>query len=53
LKYQEILFLYRALEYEMKLKSTYEKIMIDIKQRGEKATIDMLMVSVVIPTKKW
>jgi len=27
--------------------------MIDIKQRGEKATIDMLMVSVVIPTKKW
>jgi hypothetical protein len=37
----------------MKLKSTYEKIMIDIKQRGEKATIDMLTVSVVIPTKKW
>jgi hypothetical protein len=27
--------------------------MIDIKQRSEKATIDMLMVSVVIPTKKW
>jgi hypothetical protein len=26
--------------------------MIDIKQRGEKATIDMLTVSVVIPTKK-
>jgi hypothetical protein len=37
----------------MKIKSTYEKIMIDIKQRGEKATIDTLIVSIVIPTKKW
>jgi hypothetical protein len=36
----------------MKIKSTYEKIMRDIKQRGEKATIDTLMVFVVIPTKK-
>jgi hypothetical protein len=27
--------------------------MVDMKQRGEKATIDMLTIFVVIPTKKW